>query len=369
MLTKTRAPLADAFTLTFPGDLTATRQGDQITVGRGDGLAAQLLRVQLTDEALLRLVACNARADAPDQRRALLAALAAGFAGNPRLTALRIDPAAWPRETTDALRADGVLDGDRCLRERWAQQAELWRVPRAALPAQAGRARTRRRAAPSDGILYARDVPALGRRLTLRGASLVADGARVARWLDTPRIAAQWDGRLARESARAYLARQLADPRVAPLIAAFDDEPFGYVETYRAGAPGGEPSSVAPLGRTPLGGIPLGGTPPAVDASAGTPPGGVSFADARDHDRGWRALVGESRWRGAAHVAAWLPSLVHYLFLDDTRTGAVYCAPRADHSRMIDYLARYQFTSSQASSGRYVPMRAERDTFFSGRHV
>ncbi len=354
MLTKTRAPMADAFTLTFPGDLTATRQGDQITVGRGDGLATQLLRVQLTDEALLRLVACNARADASDQRRALLAALAAGFAGAPALTALRIDPAAWPRETTDALRADGVLDGDRCLRERWAQQAELWRVPRAAPPAQAGRVRTRRRAAPSDGILYARDVPALGRRLTLRGASLVADGARVARWLDTPRIAAPWDGRLARESARAYLARQLADPRVAPLIAAFDDEPFGYVETYRAGVSGGDPS---------------GGDPSSAEPLVGTPPGGTSFADARDHDRGWRALVGESHWRGAAHVAAWLPSLVHYLFLDDTRTGAVYCAPRADHSRMIDYLARYQFTLSQASSGRYVPMRAERDTFFSGRHV
>jgi acetyl CoA:N6-hydroxylysine acetyl transferase len=341
MLTKTRVGPADTFTLSFPGDLTVTRQGDQITVGRGGGLATQLLRVQLTGDALLRLVACNPHADPMDQRRALLAALAAGFAADPNCNALRIDPAAWPHEATDALRADGVLDGERCLREHWAQQGELWRVaaaprvPQATSSAQAGRVRTRRRAMPTDGIVYARDVPALGRRLTLRGASLLADGARVARWLDTPRIALRWDGRRTRETGRAYLARQLEDPRVAPLIAAFDDEPFGYVEAYRVDA---------------------------VD-------GGAPLAGAHAHDRGLRALVGESHWRGAPYVAAWLPSLMHYLFLDDTRTGAVYCAPRADHGRMIDYLARYHFTLSQAPSGRHWPMRAERDTFFSGRHV
>ncbi|MEB2581715.1 N-acetyltransferase, partial [Burkholderia sp. BCCIQ07A] len=131
--------MLDTYRLAFPDGLFAVRDGAEIRVAHGDGIGAQLLRAQLGDDGALRLVAYNHRAAPADQRRALLAALAAAFSDSARHAAVRLDPAAWPAVALDALRASGVLaDGGRCLRDGWAQQADLWRVgparPCATLP-------------------------------------------------------------------------------------------------------------------------------------------------------------------------------------------------------------------------------------------
>ncbi|HIH2635115.1 TPA: GNAT family N-acetyltransferase, partial [Burkholderia cenocepacia] len=131
--------MLDTYRLAFADGLFAVRDGAEIRVAHGDGIGAQLLRAQLGDDGALRLVAYNHRAAPADQRRALLAALAAAFSDSACHAAIRLDPAAWPAVALDALRASGVLaDGGRCLRDGWAQQADLWRVglhlPCATLP-------------------------------------------------------------------------------------------------------------------------------------------------------------------------------------------------------------------------------------------
>ncbi|WP_323118192.1 GNAT family N-acetyltransferase [Burkholderia alba] len=347
MLAETRPSELDArpvFRLALAAGITVERDGAEIRVAQGEGLATQLLRAQLTDDAALRLIAYNPAAEIADQRRALLAALSAVFGGTPELTTCRLDPAALPGAALDALRASGVLADDGvCLRDGWAQQADLWlenaagRTTTAPLYRVTEGLRHPRRAPCAAGPLYRRDLPvAEGRRFTLRGLRLKDDAARIGGWFDEPRVRAGW-GDTGAPSPRAYLERQLDDPHVAPLVGCFDDEPFAYVEACW-------------LKEDPL--------------SPHLQPG--------DYDRGLRMLVGEPRWRGAEHVAAWLPSVVHYLFLDDPRTSAVVCVPSADHERLIGYLARHGFAQVRhldLPRRQAVLMRTVREAFFSGRHV
>ncbi|MGS0894219.1 GNAT family N-acetyltransferase [Burkholderia stagnalis] len=324
--------------LAFADDLFATRDGAEIRVAQGDGIAAQLLRAQLTDDGTLRLVACNHRAAPADQRRALLAALAAAFSDDAGHAAIRLDPAAWPAVALDALRASGVLaDGGRCMRDGWAQQADLWlvdaRPPCAALPMLTGGRRHPRRPPAPRGDVYARDLPALGVRFTLRGWQPAEDAGRVARWFGEPRVRDGWPG----AQPGADGAAPDADPHVTPLVGCFDGEPFAYVEAVW-------------LKEDPL----------------------APHVAARDHDRGLRVLVGEPRWRGPHCVAGWLPSVVHYLFLDDPRTEAVGCAVPAGQARVADYLARHGFARQRRlalAAAQPLWMRTLRETFFSGRHV
>ncbi|RQU53952.1 N-acetyltransferase [Burkholderia cenocepacia] len=334
--------MLDTYRLAFADGLFAVRDGAEIRVAHGDGIGAQLLRAQLGDDGALRLVAYNHRAAPADQRRALLAALAAAFSDSACHAAVRLDPAAWPAVALDALRASGVLaDGGRCLRDGWAQQADLWRVglhlPCATLPTITdGRRHPRRPPAPR-GEVYARDLPALGVRFTLRGWQPAEDAERLARWFDEPRVRDGWPG--APPAQRGAEDRQLqeADPHVTPLIGCFDGEPFAYFEAFW-------------LKEDALG--------PHVAAC--------------DYDRGLRMLVGESRWRGPHRVAGWLPSVVHYLFLDDLRTEAVGCAVPAGHTRVADHLARHGFARQRRlalADAQPLWMRTLRETFFSGRHV
>ncbi|ALV55534.1 ornibactin biosynthesis protein [Burkholderia cenocepacia] len=334
--------MLDTYRLAFADGLFAVRDGAEIRVAHGDGIGAQLLRAQLGDDGALRLVAYNHRAAPADQRRALLAALAAAFSDSACHAAIRLDPAAWPAVALDALRASGVLaDGGRCLRDGWAQQADLWRVglhlPCATLPTITdGRRHPRRPPAPR-GEVYARDLPALGVRFTLRGWQPAEDAERLARWFDEPRVRDGWPGAPPAQRGAEDRQPQEADPHVTPLIGCFDGEPFAYFEAFW-------------LKEDALG--------PHVAAC--------------DYDRGLRMLVGESRWRGPHRVAGWLPSVVHYLFLGDLRTEAVGCAVPAGHTRVADHLARHGFARQRRlalADAQPLWMRTLRETFFSGRHV
>lgn len=326
--------MPDTCRLAFADGLLAARDGAEIRVAQGDGIGAQLLRAQLADDGTLRVVAYNHRAAPADQRRALLAALSAAFSDDAKRAAIRLDPAAWPAVALDALRASGVLgDGGRCMREGWAQQADLWlvdaRPPCATLQMLTdGRRHPRRPPAPR-GDIYARDLPALGVRFTLRGWQPDEDAARVARWFDEPRVRDGWTG--------AQPGTPDADPHLTPLVGCFDGEPFAYFDAFW-------------LKEDPL----------------------APHVAARDYDRGLRMLVGEPRWRGPHCVAGWLPCVVHYLFLDDPRTEAVGCAVPAGHARLADYLARHGFARQRRlvlADAQPLWMRTLRETFFTGRHV
>ncbi|MDV6344031.1 GNAT family N-acetyltransferase [Nitrosomonas sp. Is37] len=155
------------------------------------------------------------------------------------------------------------------------------------------------------GTVYRRYITWLGRTLSFRTVDLTTDLVRFNRWMNDPAVAEFWQetGDLAKH--RAYLEGIQNDPHVISLIACFDDEPFGYFEIYWA-----KEDRIAP------------------------------YYDVDDFDRGWHVLIGEPHLRGKPFVTAWLPSISHYLFLDDDRTQRIVIEPRADNHKMIRNLAR-----------------------------
>jgi len=194
----------------------------------------------------------------------------------------------------------------------WQQPRPWLTAPRAPFPrvdvTTAGQRHPLRPSKPR-GEVYRRHIPWLDATLTFRALDIDADLPRMHRWMNDPVVAHFWqeEGDLAHQ--RAYLGRIAADPHATALIGSFDGEPFGYFEVYWA-----KEDRIAP------------------------------FCAAGDYDRGWHVLVGEERFRGKAGgkawLSAWMPSISHYLFLDDPRTRRLVIEPRADNDRMRRSLAR-----------------------------
>lgn len=242
-----------------------------------------------------------------------LAAIDAAFAHRPDAPALSLDlsPATDAR-VLDELTVAGVAAGEggpaTVHQETFFQQAGIWlAAPGRPYPVRHVTAAGRRhpvRGPKPRGTVYRRHIPWLGATLTLRTVDPGQDLDLFHRWMNDPFVARFWEeeGDLARH--RAYLDANAADPHALGLIACFDGRPFGYVEAYWA-----REDRIAP------------------------------FCDANDHDRGWHALVGEPAFRGRRFVAAWMPSVSHFLFLDDPRTRRIVIEPRADNDRMIRSLS------------------------------
>ena len=150
------------------------------------------------------------------------------------------------------------------------------------------------------GTVYARAIPWLDRTLSFRTLTEPGDIALFSAWQNDPRVAAIWQetGTLAEHAG--YIARLQADPASLPLLGCLDGAPFGYFELYWARE--GRLGSLAELG---------------------------------PYDRGWHVAIGDGAVRGRPYLSAWLPSLMHYLFLDEPRTQRIVGEPRADHAQQI----------------------------------
>ncbi len=157
------------------------------------------------------------------------------------------------------------------------------------------------------GRVYARFIPWLGGELTLDVATL-GDLPEVHRWMNQPRVNEFWQEAGDERRHRRYLEGMIADPHVIPLIARFEDRAFGYFEVYWA-----KEDMIGP------------------------------FCAAGDYDRGCHVIIGEEACRGRAWFTAWLPSLLHFIFLDDPRTERVVQEPQADHHRQLRNLQRSGF--------------------------
>jgi RimJ/RimL family protein N-acetyltransferase len=164
------------------------------------------------------------------------------------------------------------------------------------------------RPAKPVGTVYSRFIPWLDSTFSLRTVDIDRDLERFHRWQNDPRVAHFWqeDGDLAKH--RQYLEGVAADPHMISLLGCFADQPFAYLEAYWA-----KEDRIAP------------------------------FYEAQDHDRGWHALVGEEAFLGREYVAAWIPSYMHYLFLDDSRTQRIVGEPRHDNQKIIANLDRNGF--------------------------
>ncbi|WP_144635222.1 GNAT family N-acetyltransferase [Bordetella genomosp. 13] len=242
-----------------------------------------------------------------------LAALDAAFGLHPALR--RIDLPQAPRLAPQL--ASAASPGPGGSAPAIIPRAALWQLPALWLPpgptdtpyaehwTWTGSRRHPARKPQPSGVAYRRFIPWLGRTLTLRSADPDADLPHFHRWMNDPHVAEFWQETGTPEQHRAYLARLAADAHAAPLIAALDDTPFAYVETYWA-----QEDRLAP------------------------------YYDADDYDRGWHVLVGEPAFRGKDFLTAWMPSVSHYLLLDDCRTRRIVIEPRADNARMIRSLGR-----------------------------
>lgn len=236
----------------------------------------------------------------------IFAAIESAFAlypDEPALTLERVEDCADPLLRSGAARSadDTHL---RVFQEAFFQQPALW-LPSvgASFPLRYMLSHGRRhpiRPPEPSGTVYRRYIPWLERPLSFRTVEPDRDLDRFNAWMNDPRVVYFWQegGDLAEH--RAYLERIASDPHVTALIGCLDDEPFGYFEAYWA-----KEDRIGP------------------------------FCDATDHDRGWHVLIGEDRFRGRPYVTAWLPSISHYLFLDDCRTQRLVIEPRVDNDKMI----------------------------------
>lgn len=185
-----------------------------------------------------------------------------------------------------------------------------------------------------QGLLYERHIPWLDQWLTLRALDL-SDLQTFHRWQNDPRVAEFFEEEGTLEHHRAYLETCLSDPHILPVIGALDGRDFAYFELYwcrenRLGAQ----------------------------------------YDAAAWDRGWHVLVGEGDIRGADYVTAWMPSLMHYIFLSDPKTQNVMGEPKVSHTRQLTNLSRGGFAHLREfdfSHKRASLVCLERQHFFEAR--
>ncbi|WP_199538822.1 MULTISPECIES: GNAT family N-acetyltransferase [unclassified Duganella] len=273
---------------------------------------------------------------------ALLAALEAISANRADLNAMRLHAGEWPEIKAELLRSGVAREAGPSLT---VSPAMLWQLPQLWLPqapaiypqnhVRSGERWHPQRPAKPQGYVYERFIPWLGRSIAFRAASVEQDLHTMHKWMNDPRVAQffQEEGDL--DYQRAYLGGRLADPHMLPLIAEFDRVPFGYMEVYWA-----QENRLGP------------------------------YYAADDYDRGWHVLVGEEAYSGGQFISAWLPSLMHYMFLDEPRTQRIVGEPAASHQRQVRNLERSGFAAIKDFDfphKRATLVMLTREKFFSNR--
>lgn len=188
------------------------------------------------------------------------------------------------------------------------------------------------RAPIACGAVYSRYLPELAATLSFRTVEPDSDLETFHAWHNNPRVSAFWELAGSKDMHRDYLKKVSADVHMQPVFGCFDGEPFGYFEIYWA-----KEDRIAP------------------------------YYEVDDYDRGVHMLVGEERLRGPHRVAAWLPSLAHFMFLDDPRTRHVVAEPRADNAKMISYMQQAGFCKPKEFNfphKRAALMMLSREAFF-----
>ena len=185
------------------------------------------------------------------------------------------------------------------------------------------------------GQMYHRYIPWLEQVFSLRALDPVLDLEIFHNWMNDDRVAAFFDeaGTIAKH--QDYLAKMAADPHMMPVLGCLDGEPFCYFELYWA-----------------------------CENRIG------AHYDAQPWDRGWHVLVGDPTKRGADYITAWLPSLMHYMFLTEPRTQALVGEPATNHTQQLRNLTRSGFARIKDFDfphKRATLVRLERDYFFKSR--
>lgn len=306
--TLSRPPLSLTLSsVDMDGGTRIERDGRRLLAVRG-GKRLAALRL---DPASNHLTLDDATRDLRDAEHALSAAVEALFVWSPQAVGFDLDLDAGVSHRSElrrhlvrsglvrvqAARLEIRADTFMQRRGNWLADADIAPYPLDYVMSE-GRRHPRRPPKPV-GTVYARHIPWLGETVSFRALTL-DDLPLFHGWMNDPRVAAFWDEAGTIDAHRDYLAKLIADPHMLPLIGCFGDRPFGYFEIYWA-----KENRIAP------------------------------FYDAGDYDRGWHVAIGEDAVRGRRYISAWLPSLMHYLFLDDPRTNRIVGEPASNHAQQI----------------------------------
>jgi len=296
--------IAQTFPIRTDGVMSVIRDQEGIRV-IADG--ALLLSLGFDDDQM-RLIVRDAAGDPHRMLSGLAAAAEALYGWYPSLDRLVLELGDRPAIASTIARHGLAtpIDGEMTLLpEMVMQRRESW-LTNAALPAfplsyaMTNGKRHPRRPPKPVGQVYARFIPWLSDVVSFRVVDVERDLPLVHRWLNDPRVDAFWNEAGDLDKHRQYLSGILSDPHMLPMIGCFGQQPFGYFELYWA-----KENRIAP------------------------------FYDASDYDRGWHVIVGEDEYRGRRFITAWLPSLMHYMFLDDCRTERIVGEPAAAHSQQL----------------------------------
>lgn len=307
--TLTVLPLPDGSTVRADG------HGDRLTLADDQG---PLVQVRLSDSGDVLEVGVHEgpRDGRPEALRSLAYWL---LSANPECQILRWSGLPEGSDLRQALIAWGMLTPDSATglvetrREALWQQG-LWRM-RGHEPGfpemlmMDNHVRHPLRPPKPKGEVYRRYDARLGSWISFRTLDVEADLERFNRWQNKPRVNEFWEEAGTLDEHRAHLGNLAADPHCLQLIGCFDDEPFGFFDVYWA-----REDRIGP------------------------------WCDAAFYDRGIHMLVGEDHHRGPLKIGCWLPSLVHYLFLDEPRTARIVSEPRSDNDRMIGHLINTGFS-------------------------
>lgn len=286
------------------GSFRVVYHGVEVASGYLSGPASNLLAFE-TMAAATSAVAAEDIVDAASE---------AVLACSPELSCFEIELA--DEALTKRLLSTGAIElrADRLIvrPESFFQQAKPWLggTPSAypEVPVMTNGALHPQRSPKPTGRVYSRFIPWLNTQLGFHVADVEADLPHFHRWMNDPRVAAIWEDSGDLSYHRDFIAGRLADPRTLPLIGTFGGVPFGYFELYWA-----KEDRIGP------------------------------HYDADGYDRGWHVAIGEDDFRGKAFVSAWLPSLMHYMFLSDPRTRRIVGEPIHHHAQQIRNLDRSGF--------------------------
>lgn len=284
-------------------ELSVEFTNNTLTVKSGSSLRLCFELLQLEDNPML----CCPQIDAATGLEVTLAAIEAAFLLCPHSNAVYLVNAS--ESLAAALLHQGAALSSDCglvvladifwqLPGRWIKSIPSDRYPFYLQPA--GDQGVPMRPPLAEGLLYARYIPWMGREIQLHVADIERDLLTFNGWMNDPRVAAFWEESGDLEYHRRFLSERLADPRVIPVIAFYDEVPFAYFEVYWA-----KEDRIAP------------------------------HCHASDFDRGFHLLIGNEAFRGRSSICAWFPSLVHFMFLDDCRTRRLVAEPRADNQSLL----------------------------------
>lgn len=151
-----------------------------------------------------------------------------------------------------------------------------------------------------QGALYQRYIPWLKKLLIFKVFDINKNLEMFHNWMNDEEINDAWQEAGSIEDHEAYIISKLTvESYTIPIISYLDNQPFGYFEVYWS-----KEDKIS------------------------------NYYQADDFDRGWHVLIGDKSCRGKDYVSAWMPSMSHFLFLDDCRTRTLVIEPRIDSRKM-----------------------------------